>query len=69
MIGKELLRMLKAAGLSRRALGRELGIANSTICRWINGDVEIGPVEAMGLAWYFESQHGIQSRWKWKAAA
>lgn len=64
MTGNELLRLLNKVGMSRRALGRELGIADSTVCRWITGESPIGLVESLGLASYFENVHGVKSKWK-----
>lgn len=61
MKGKELLRLLEASGMSRRELGRELGIADSTVGRWIRGETEIGPVESIGIASYFETVRGVVS--------
>lgn len=64
MQGKELTRMLKAAGMSRRALGRELNIADTTVGRWANGDHPIGYLEALGLVLYFRQVKGIESKWQ-----
>ena len=63
MQGKELTRLLNKAGMSRRALGRALTTADTTIGRWADGKHPIGFVEALGLKFYFREAHGLESRW------
>ncbi len=62
MSGKELKRLIEEAGLSRRGLGRELGIADTTVGRWIKGESKIGKLEALGIAYYFQSKHKLWTR-------
>ena len=64
MKGDELLRLLNKIGMSRRELGRELGIADTTIGRWIKNRAKIGPLEAAGLHYYFGAEHGLVTTWK-----
>lgn len=63
MDANELTRLLKLSGMSRRALGRALDTADTTIGRWADGKHPIGFVEALGLKLYFREAHGLESRW------
>lgn len=63
MKGAELGRMLEAARMSRRELATELGVADSTVGRWIKGEIKIGPVESLGLATYFALRRDVATTW------
>ena len=39
-LGRRLQKLRMKSGLSARAVGRELGVAGTTITRWENGEIE-----------------------------
>ncbi len=64
MSGKELRRLMDAAGIGYLKMSKQIGMAHTTVRFWVKGGRPIGFVRSLGLAEYFRRYHKVESKWK-----